>query len=256
MRIEVHELSVSRRRRPVLRDVSLAVGAGEVVAIVGPNGSGKTTLLLSMLRLLPWDAGRVTLDGEPIARLSRRQIARRIAYVPQIYEGFLGFRVRDIVETGRYSHLDPLAPMAADDRKAIESAIDRCDIRDLLDRTADELSGGERQKVWLATALAQGSPALFLDEPTNALDPWHQAELIRQLRELAAGGKSLVVVCHDLNLPGMLGARVVALKAGRVAFDGPSEACMTPDRLRDLFETEFTWFRDEQTSRRMVHLRV
>ncbi len=256
MRIEVRQLSVRRRGRPVLQGVSLSVDRGETVAVVGPNGAGKTTLLLGMLGLLPCDSGEVVLDGEPLPRLSRRQIARRIAYVPQFHEGFLGFRVRDIIDTGRYPHLDPMEPMAAEDRAAVEAAIDRCDVRDLLDRTADTLSGGERQKVWLAAAVAQGSPALFLDEPTNMLDPRHQAELVRLLRDLARAGKTLIVVCHDLNLPALLDARVVALQQGQVAFDGPAAGFLAPDRLRQVFETEFRWFRDEQTNRTMVQLRL
>ena len=255
MQIDVQQLGVHRRGRPVLRDVSLAIEAGQTIAVVGPNGAGKTTLLLSMLGLLPAETGEVRLDGAPLPKLTRRQIARRAAYVPQFHEGFLGFRVRDIIETGRYAHLDPLAPMASDDRAAVEAAIERCDVRDLLDRTADTLSGGERQKVWLAAAVAQEAPALLLDEPTNSLDPRHQAELIRMLRELARAGKTLVVVCHDLNLATMLDARVVALQQGRVVFDGPATEFLVPDRLREVFETEFTGFRDEQTNRKMVQLR-
>lgn len=256
MRIEAHDLCVRRGERPVLQGVSLSIDAGQTVAVVGPNGAGKTTLLLAMLRLLPAQAGRILVDGESIEKMSRRRIARRIAYVPQSYEGFLGFRVRDIVETGRYAHLDPLEAMQAVDRSAIEAAIDRCDIRDLLDRTADTLSGGERQKVWIAAALAQESPALFLDEPTNSLDPRHQAELIRLLRDLARAGKTLIIVCHDLNLPAMLDARVVAMKQGRTAFDGPAGEFIVPDKLREVFETEFVWLRDSQTGRAVVQIQA
>jgi iron complex transport system ATP-binding protein len=238
----------------VLQGVSLNIDGGQTVTLVGPNGAGKTTLLLGMLGLLPTEAGGIALDGEPIGTLPRRQIARRIAYVPQIYEGFLGFRVRDIVETGRYAHLDPLDAMRAADRDAIEAAIDRCDIRSLLDRTADTLSSGERQKVWIAAAVAQESPALFLDEPTNSLDPKHQAELVRLLRDLAKAGKTLVIVSHDLNLPAMLGARVVAMKQGRIAFDGTADAFLAPDKLHEVFETEFTWLREAQTGRTVVQI--
>jgi len=256
MRIEMQNLSVRRGENLVLHDISLSIDEGATVALVGPNGAGKTTLLLSMLRLLPIESKHVTIDGEPIGRLSRRAIARLIAYVPQSYEGFLGFRVRDIVETGRYAHLGPLEPMRAVDRSAIESAIDRCGIRGVLDRTAYTLSGGERQKVWLAAAVAQESPALFLDEPTNSLDPKHQAELIRLLRDLAAAGKTLVVVCHDLNLAAMLDARVVALKQGRVVYDGPANDFLAPRRLGEVFETEFVQLRDPETGRAVVQLKA
>jgi len=256
MRIEARDLCVRRGGRLVLRDVSLRIEGGQSVAVVGPNGAGKTTLLLALLGLLPAESGRIEIDGEPIERLSRRRIARQIAYVPQIYGGFLGFRVRDIIETGRYAHRDPLEAMQAADRSAIETAIDRCDIRDLLDRTADTLSGGERQKVWVAAALAQESPALLLDEPANSLDPRHQAELIRLLRDLVRAGKTLVVVCHDVNLPVMLDARVVAMNQGRVAFDGPAEEFLAAEKLREVFETEFIRLRDARTGRAVVQIQV
>jgi iron complex transport system ATP-binding protein len=256
VRIETEQLCVDRGPRRVLDDVSFAARDGETVAIVGPNGAGKTTLLLSLLRLLPARAGTVRIDGEPTEAMSRRAIARRLAYVPQIYEGFLGFRVRDIVATGRYAHLDPLEPMRDADERAVEAAIDRCGIGAFVDRTPDTLSGGERQKVWLAAAVAQGSPALLLDEPTNSLDPKHQAELIRLLRSLAAEGRTLIVVCHDLNLPVMLGARVVALRGGRVAYDGSGAAFLVPDRLRDVFDTEFVWLRDERSGAAGIQLKV
>src|SRR5512146_1015723 len=113
MRIEIRDLCVRRGGRPVLQGVSLDIEAGQTVAVVGPNGAGKTTLLLAMLHLLPVERGSIQIDGESIQKMSRRRIARRIAYVPQFYEGFLGFRVRDIVETGRYAHLEPLEKMQA-----------------------------------------------------------------------------------------------------------------------------------------------
>ncbi|MBN1490791.1 MAG: ABC transporter ATP-binding protein [Phycisphaerae bacterium] len=256
MRIEAEGLCVRRGKRPILHDVSLVAEPGETIAVVGPNGAGKTTLLLSLLGLLPRQTGRITLDAVPIEKLSRRRIARHVAYVPQLYEGFLGFRVRDIIAAGRYAHVDPLDPLGGNDRKAIDAAIERCDVRGLLDRTAETLSGGERQKVWLAAALAQESPALFLDEPTNSLDPKHQAELIRLLRELAQAGKTLMVVCHDLNLPAMLDARVIALRDGRVAFDGAVETFLPPERLREIFDTEFVQLADAASGRTLVQLKV
>ena len=254
MRIEVSDLAVRRGGRLVLDGVSLKVEPGQTVALVGPNGAGKTTLLLAMLGLLPAERGRVTIDGRPVESLSRREIARRVAYVPQFHEGFLGFRVRDIIATGRYAHVEPLAPLSAEDEAAIRAAVDRCGVREFLDRTADTLSGGERQKVWLATAVAQGSPALFLDEPTNMLDPRHFAELVRLLRELAASGRTIVVVCHDLNLPGLLDARVAGLRGGRVAFEGSTADFLQPGRLAAMFDAPFAWARDERTGRTFVYV--
>ncbi len=278
-----------RLGRPVLRDVSLRIGDGEVVSVIGPNGAGKSTLMAALLGLLPLAGGVVRLDGTPIDRLARRQIARRIAYVPQVHDGYLGFTVREIIEGGRYAHLEPLEPLSAQDREIVTSAATATGVDSLLERTIDTLSGGERQKVWIAAALAQHTPILFLDEPTNALDPAHQAELIRIIRaftrtpgdastgaigwftgesrvaggfrepaggtQTAAGGNTLLVISHDLNLPLAIGGRVLALQGGSVAFDEPVEALLDTCRLEALFGTPFVLHRDP-AGRASVHLDV
>jgi iron complex transport system ATP-binding protein len=246
MTIEAEKLTIRRLGRTVLRDVSLRIGDGECLSIIGPNGAGKSTLMAGLLGLIPAAGGGVSLDGLPLGRFSRREIARRIAYVPQIHEGYLGFRVRDVVETGRYAHVRPLDPLSDVDHRAISEAVEACSVGDLIDRTVDTLSGGERQKVWIAAALAQQAPAMFLDEPTSALDPAHQAELIRIMRHLAGGPHTLVVICHDLNLPIALGGRVVAVREGRTVFDDRVEALLDTSRLRALFGTEFVLHRGEE----------
>jgi iron complex transport system ATP-binding protein len=255
MPIEAENLTVSRLGRLVLRDVSLRVEDGQCLSVIGPNGAGKSTLMAALLGILPADCGTVRLDGIPIEKLSRKHIARRLAYVPQIHEGFMGFRVRDVVEAGRFAHLEPLAQLSDEDHRAIADAVAATHIEDLLERRVDNLSGGERQKVWIAAALAQKTPALFLDEPTSALDPAHQAELIRLMRQLHAAGKTLVVICHDLNLPIALGGRVVAIRDHAIAFDGPVEAMLELDLLKRVFETSFVMHRSTGDER-SIQLRV
>jgi iron complex transport system ATP-binding protein len=239
MLIESDGLGVKRLGRTVLRDVSLGIKRGECVSVIGPNGAGKSTLMSALLGLIPADRGQVRIGGTDIGQLSRRQIARRIAYVPQLQEGYMGFRVREVVESGRYAHLDPLDPLGDADRQAVAAAVDATRIHDVLERPVDTLSGGERQKVWIAAALAQASPALFLDEPTSALDPAHQVELIRIMHRYSAAGNTLVVICHDLNLPLALGGRVVALRKGEIFFNEPVDALRNPLRLGELFGTDF-----------------
>ncbi len=239
MAIEAEAVTVRRLGRVVLQDVSLRIADGDRVSVIGPNGAGKSTLMATLAGLLPVAGGTVRLDGRPIARLRRREIARRIAYVAQTHDGYLGFRVREVVESGRYAHVEPLTPLGPQDRQAVDDAVAACALADLLDRPVDTLSGGERQKVWLAAALAQQSPLLLLDEPTSALDPAHQVELIRIMQTFAAAGGTLVVICHDLNLSLALGGRVVALQAGRVCFDEPVAALEDPERLERLYGTRF-----------------
>jgi iron complex transport system ATP-binding protein len=243
MGIAASHLSVVRLGKTVLQDVSLKIDSGECVSIIGPNGAGKSTLMASLLGLLPLAAGNVELDDAPIRSLSHRHIAQRVAYVPQMHEGYLGFRVRDVIESARYAHLNRLDPLGAEDRATINAAVEATQVGELLDRTVDTLSGGERQKVWITAALAQNSPALFLDEPTSALDPAHQADLIRIMRAARRDGRTLLVICHDLNLPLALGGRVVALQDGTVAFDEPIDVLADTDRLAQLFGTRFALHR-------------
>jgi iron complex transport system ATP-binding protein len=221
--------------------VSLQIQAGECVAVVGPNGAGKTTLLLALLGLLPVASGRVRLRGLPLrAWRGRREIAREMAYVPQSYEGFPGFTVEDLVATGRHAHRGPLSPPGTRDRAAIELALERCGLIHLRTRIASQLSCGERQKVHIAAAIAQESPILLLDEPTASLDVHHQIAVLGMLRSLLSQGQTLVIVCHDLNVASALGARALALRAGRVAFDGAVDALLNAGRLREIFEADFT----------------
>ncbi len=256
MSVEADRLTVNRLGRCVLRDVSVRIDDGECVSIVGPNGAGKSTLMAALLGLLPTARGTALLDGTPVNRLRRRDIARKIAYVPQIHDGYMGFRVRDVVEAGRYAYVDPLDPLSEADQRAVAEAVAACRIGDLLDRPVQTLSGGERQKAWIAAALAQQTPAMFLDEPTNALDPAHQADLIRIMRQFARAGHTLLVICHDLNLALALAGRVIAIRRGTVAFDGPIDSLLDPYRLKDLFATDFVLHRDPEGEAASIQLRV
>ena len=255
MLIEARGLCVRRLERNVLHEVSLRLEGSGCVCIVGPNGAGKSTLMSALLGLLPAAGGEVLLDGQPIQGLARRQVARRIAYVPQMHEGYLGFSAREIIESARYAWLDALDPLREADLTAIQGAAEAAHVEHLLDRPVDTLSGGERQKVWIAAALAQGTPALFLDEPTNALDPAHQAELIRLVRGLSAAGRLVVVISHDLNLPLALGGRVLALRDGRLVLDVDAESLADPPALQSIFEAEFSIHRDDD-GRQAIHLKV
>ena len=219
--------------------IELHVAPGECVVVVGPNGAGKTTLLQALLGLLPGSAGRVLLQGRPLGAWSRRALARVAVYVPQVHEGYMGFRVREVVHAARYAYASAWGRAAAQDLEAVDEALKVCGVGDLAERTVEELSSGERQKVWLAAAVSQGSPLMLLDEPMTALDPRHQQELIVLLRRLSAEGRTLLVVSHDLNLPSWLGGRVVALRAGVIAFDGSAAEFLRPDVLQRIYEAEF-----------------
>lgn len=227
--------------RRVLGPLDLDVMRGECLAVVGPNGAGKTTLLRLLTGLLPPAAGEVFYGGRPVASFSRRDLARRIAYVPQIRPAHVPLNVDEVVLLGRYPYLSRfhLAPRAAD-FAAVEQALKLVGIAELRRRPVDELSGGERQAVFIAAAVAQETELLVLDEPTLHLDPRHQrdlAALLMRLKEEA--GRTVVLATHDLNLASLLGDRLLALAAGRVLAVGPPAAILEPGLLGRLFAAGF-----------------
>jgi ABC-type cobalamin/Fe3+-siderophores transport system ATPase subunit len=227
--------------RDILGPLDLAVRGGECLAVVGPNGAGKTTLLRLLAGLAQPAAGSLAFGGQPFARLSRRDLARRIAYVPQIRPARVPLSVEEVVLLGRYPYLSALqlAPRPAD-FAAVEEALRRVGIVELRQRPVDELSGGERQAVFVAAALAQEAPLLVLDEPTLHLDARHQQELAALLQRLGAeGARTTVLATHDLNLAALLADRVLALDGGRVLALGTPAEVLRPELLERLFRARF-----------------
>ena len=244
-RLSGRGLNVRRGGQPVLRGVSIDYSNGEVLSIIGPNGAGKTTLLLTLLGLMAPESGTLTLSqvesrsGVPLHALSSRVRASLAAYVPQSLDAIPGFTVYETVATGRYPHVSAFRALADDDHAAIQLALDLCGLLPLANRSLQSLSGGERQKALLAAAFAQDAQAVFLDEPTTALDPVYQMELVRLLGEWRARGRGIVIVSHDLNLPLRIDGRVVALRAGEVVDEGAASDVLRPEKLRKVFGAEF-----------------
>src|SRR5262249_38620262 len=184
--LAAHALGFGYGVTPVGRNVDLEVRAGEVLCLLGPNGSGKTTLFKTLLGLLPAQAGEVLLDGEPLARLARTEIARRIAYVPQAHTAHFPFRVLDMVVMGRTAHLGLFAAPNAADRQRAREALALLGIADLSEREYTRISGGQRQLVLIARALVQDAPAIVMDEPTANLDFGNQAIVLAEVKSLAS----------------------------------------------------------------------
>lgn len=250
--ISCHNLCVTRGGRQVLHDVSLEIEAAQTVSFIGPNGAGKTTLLLALLGILPPARGDVQIEGHDATRLSSRARGRFASYVPQTLERIPAFSVFDVVASGRFPHTHPLTPLSADDRRAIDTALEQCGLTDLAQRQVNELSGGERQKTLIAAAIAQDARVMFLDEPNTALDPAYQVELVRLLRAWRERGRSIVLVSHDLHLPASLGGRVVALRGGRVIADDTAAIVLTPRRLEEIYDAKFEVARTDDGERFVV----
>jgi iron complex transport system ATP-binding protein len=225
--------------RAVLRDVDLAVGAGEWLAVVGPNGAGKSTLLRLMTGLLTPTSGEVAVEGRPLASLGRDELARRIAVVPQPSSLPFSATVEDVVALGRLPHEDRLRGLRPADRAAVAAAIDRVGLGRLVGRDVRELSLGERQLVLLAVAIAQAAPIVMLDEPTVHLDIRHQFDVMDLLADLnRRDGRTIVTVLHDLHLAATRIPRIVVVADGRIVADGPPAGALGGDRIRDVFGVE------------------
>lgn len=226
----------------ILREVSFSAGAGEYISIVGPNGAGKTTLLRCLNRVLGGGRGRIEIFGKPLEEYNQRELARRVSYVPQLDGRALPFSVEEFVAMGRYPYLSAFSGPSEQDRAMLAGILTRAGVEHLRERKVDTLSGGERQKVLIAAALAQGAEIMLLDEPTTFLDYRHQVEVRSLLGELnRLQGKTILAVTHDLNSALTECSRAVALAGGRVVFDGLPGELLDERRLREIYGTGFTF---------------
>ena len=236
--IDVRGFSFCIEKKPILRDVSFAVTAGEYLSIVGPNGAGKTTLLKCLDRILVGGTGEITVFGRPLATYRQKELARHISYVPQADGRVFPFTVEQFVLMGRYPYLSPFTSVSREDRQAVRDALAMTHTTEFAGRMLDTLSGGERQKVYIAAALAQGAEALLLDEPTTFLDYRHQVEIRDLLARVNASGTTIVAVTHDVNRAALDSHRIVALHCGEIVFRGTPVELMDRDVLRRIYGTE------------------
>lgn len=224
--------------RPVLRGVDLTVPAGRVVAVVGPNGCGKSTLLRSIARLHRPHSGRVLVGGEDVWRLRPRRAAHRVALLPQNPQAPEAVTVAGLVRYGRHPHQGLFRQWSADDERLTAEALRATGVDTLADRRLDRLSGGQRQRCWLAMVLAQDAPVVLLDEPTSALDLGHAVEVLELVRRVAAGGRTVVMVLHDLAAAARYADLLVALRDGAVVACGPPREVVDADLVRRLYDVD------------------
>ena len=247
MKLTAEALSLSYNGRDAVHQVSLDLESGELIAIVGPNGSGKTTLLRGLSRLLRPVAGHVLLDGEEIRSISPREVARRLAILPQIQPEGVDLTVRELVWRGRAPHQGILQRATAADHEAVAWALEAADVHHVAARPLGSLSGGERQRAWIALALAQQPRILLLDEPTSFLDVQHQVEVMALLARLNAEGMTIIAVVHDLALAGRFMQRVIGMREGRIAFDGAPGEVLRPEPLEEVFGVPMVILEDPES---------
>ena len=237
--LEVNGLSAGYDNGFVVRGVSFRVEPGEFVAVLGRNGSGKSTLIRAMQSLLKNVEGEVRLDGADISGLARREIARKVAYVPQLFEPVFEFTAAEIVMMGRYARQNRLEPAAKRDADAVDEAMTLTETAALRDKRMAHLSGGERQRVFIARALAQDTPVLLLDEPSLHLDINYQVEIYGLLGRLQReGGKTILAAEHNINIAAAHAGRLIFLRDGAIAAEGTPAETITADTIRAIFDAE------------------
>ena len=236
--------------------VSLRLARDEVVGVIGPNAAGKSTLARLCCGLLTPQQGSVSLQGEPLSRLSRRERARRVAFLPQNPPHDLSFTAHEVALMGRAPHLGLWSLEGPHDLDRARAALQEVDALDLGDRPISQLSGGERQRVFLARAFAQEAALLILDEPTAALDLAHQVLLVHALRRRAREGGGALLVLHDLALAGAACDRLVLLDRGRVVAEGTAGDVLRPEVLSPVYGTDVEVVPNPATGQPLVAPRI
>ena len=233
--LTAQNLGVALGGRVVLKDVSLSLSPGHLVALVGPNGAGKTTLLRALAGLIPSEGG-IQIGNDALSALPLRERAKRFGYLPQGHVVHWPLPARDIVALGRYPHgaTDP-ARLSRGDSDAVLRAMRAVDIMEFSERRVTELSGGERSRVALARVLAVEAPAILADEPTASLDPRHQIDVMKNLRATADKGVLVIVVTHDLGLAARFADHVLVLREGRLVSQGAPAQALSEQVMADVF---------------------
>ncbi|WP_052283335.1 Fe(3+) dicitrate ABC transporter ATP-binding protein FecE [Kluyvera genomosp. 1] len=238
MTLRTENLTVHYGTNKVLDGVSLALPAGKITALLGPNGCGKSTLLNCFSRLQTPQSGTIFLGDNPINAFSSRQLARRLALLPQHHLTPEGITVRELVSYGRNPWLTLWGRLSVEDNARVNAAMRQTQVDHLAERRLTDLSGGQRQRAFLAMVMAQDTPVVLLDEPTTYLDINHQVELMHLMGELKARGKTVVAVLHDLNQASRYCDRLVVLANGRIMAQGTPEEVMKPELLKSVFCVE------------------
>ena len=238
---------------PVLKNVSLSANIGEIIAVVGPNGSGKTTLLRALSGLIKTDGGSILIREKEISRMGRREIAKLVAFVPQLMEPTPGFSVEDMVLLGRTPYINRFSFEDEKDFQIAKWAIEELKVEKLEGRDVTSLSGGEFQRVAIARALAQEPKILLLDEPTSHLDLRFQMKIMRLMRRLREN-RSIIATFHDLNLASRFCKKIVLLKNGEVISSGHPDEVLTSDNIWSAYRVRMNVRKNPKTGKIRVNL--
>lgn len=237
--LEVKEIGVGYANELIIENLSVLIPKNKITTIIGPNGCGKSTLIKTIARILKAKQGSVLLEGDAIHTVDTKEIAKRMAILPQTAEASGGLTVFELVSYGRFPHRKRMGTLTKKDYDYIHWAVDVTGLKDFIDRPTSELSGGQRQRVWIAMALAQGTDILVLDEPTTYLDLAHQLDILLLLQRLnKEEGRTIIMVLHDLNHASRFSDYMIAMRDGEVVTEGKPSEVMVCDNLQRVFNIE------------------
>lgn len=248
--LEIEQIEVAYADQSIINDLSLDIPIGKITTIIGPNGCGKSTLLKAVGRIMKVKKGKVSLEGNSIYEFSTKELAKKLAILPQTPTAPEGLTVEELVSYGRYPYQKGLGKLTAEDRKIIDWALEVTCLTNLRDSHVDNISGGQRQRVWIALALAQETDIILLDEPTTYLDMAYQLEVLELLEDLnKEHGCTIVMVLHDLNLASKYADYLVALRKGNIICSGTPKEVITKDVLRQVYEIDAEIMQDSKSGK-------
>ena len=252
-RLTAENVTLGYDQRIIAENLSVEIPDNSFTVVVGPNACGKSTLLRALSRMLKPSTGRVLLDGQAIASMPAKKVARTLGLLPQSSIAPDGITVADLVSRGRYPHQGLLRQWSPQDERIVNESMAATGVAELADRSVDELSGGQRQRVWIAMALAQQTPLLLLDEPTTYLDIQHQLDVLDLCAELhEEQGRTLVAVLHDLNHAARYATHLIALRGGVVVAQGPPAEVVTAGLVEEVFGVRCQIIEDPETGTPLV----
>lgn len=250
--LSVQSLTFGHRNRKIFSDLSFQVKGGQFIALIGPNGTGKSTLLKCLAGILPIEQGSIHFSGCSLSTLKPIELAKRITYMPQSTSLETNFTVQQVVEMGRYPHKGRFSSWSTNDKDAMINAMKQVGIYELRDRFVPSLSGGERQLVYLAKAIAQETDILLLDEPTSDLDIYYQVIVTNVIHSLISKGKTIIAAIHDINLATRICDQCILLKDGHfIAYDAPS-SILKEQHIEETFHVKSLIYKEPLTAKKQI----
>ncbi|QQT10695.1 ABC transporter ATP-binding protein [Staphylococcus pasteuri] len=252
-RLNGEQVTIGYGDTSIINNLDVEIPDGKVTSIIGPNGCGKSTLLKALSRLLSVKDGSINLDGESIHSQSTKEIAKKIAILPQSPEVADGLTVGELVSYGRFPHQKGFGRLSEEDKKEINWALDVTGTSEFRHRSINDLSGGQRQRVWIAMALAQRTNIIFLDEPTTYLDISHQLEILELVQKLnEEQGCTIIMVLHDINQAIRFSDHLIAMKKGEIIANGETNEILTKDILEQVFNIDVVLSEDPRTGKPLL----